>query len=75
MFIDCDIYESSLDVFQHIDKKIVKGGFLMIDDFTSIDKNGNSIYKAFNETLNQDEYVYFTSYSNGRVFEEFNIYL
>ena len=68
MIIDCDIYESSLDVFKHIDKKIVKGGFLMIDDFTSIDKNGNSIYKAFNETLNQDEYVYFTSYSNGRVF-------
>ncbi len=68
VFIDCDIYESSLDVFKHIDKKIVKGGFLMIDDFTSIDKNGNSIYKAFNETLNQDEYVYFTSYSNGRVF-------
>ena len=32
MFIDCDIYESSLDVFKHIDKKIVKGGFLMIDD-------------------------------------------
>ena len=43
VFIDCDIYESALDVFNYIQNRISKGGFIMIDDFTSIDKNGNSI--------------------------------
>ncbi len=68
VFVDCDIYESSLDVFKYIENRINKGGFLMIDDFTSIDKNGNSIYKAFNETLDKDKFVYFSSYSSGRIY-------
>jgi O-methyltransferase len=70
VFIDCDIYESVIDVFEYVDNKITKGGFLMMDDFTSIDKNGNSIHKAFNSKLNKDEYVYFTSYSNGQIYRK-----
>jgi|TARA_Y100000389_G_scaffold43936_1_gene38656 hypothetical protein len=68
VFIDCDIYESALDVFNYIQNRISKGGFIMIDDFTSIDKNGNSIHKAFNEILNLNDYVYFSSYSSGQIF-------
>jgi len=70
VFIDCDIYESAIDVFEYIDNKISNGGFLMIDDFTSIDKNGNSIYKAFKDKLNIDQYIYFTSYSNGQIYRK-----
>ena len=70
VFIDCDIYESSIDVFKYIENRISKGGFLMIDDFTSIDKNGNSIYKAFKEIINSDEYIYFSSYSSGRIYRK-----
>ena len=68
VFIDCDIYESAVDIFEYVNGKISKGGFLMIDDFTSLDKNGNSIYKAFHEKLNPDEFIYFTSYSNGQIY-------
>ena len=42
----------------------------MIDDFTSIDKNGNSIYKAFKEIIKSDEYIYFSSYSSGRIYRK-----
>lgn len=70
VFLDCDIYESSIDVFNYVENRISNGGFLMIDDFTSIDKNGNSIYKAFTETINSEKYVYFSSYSSGRIYRK-----
>lgn len=72
VFIDCDIYESAKDIFDYIDGKMSTGAFLMIDDFTSIDQNGNSIYKAFHEHSEFNNYVYFTSYSNGQIFRYFN---
>tara|TARA_A100001035_G_C27645413_1_gene436642 strand:- start:33 stop:683 length:651 start_codon:yes stop_codon:yes gene_type:complete len=73
VFVDCDIYESSLDIFKYIKGKIAKGGFIMIDDFTSIDKNGNSIQKAFAQyfTINKDV-ILFDLYSNGQVFRVIN---
>ncbi len=73
VFIDCDIYESSLDIFKYIKGKIANGGFIMIDDFTSIDKNGNSIQKAFNQyfSINKDV-ILFDFYSNGQVFRVIN---
>lgn len=73
VFIDCDIYESSLDIFQYIKGKVANGGFIMIDDFTSIDKNGNSIQKAFAQyfTINKDV-ILFDFYSNGQVFRVIN---
>ena len=72
VFIDCDIYESAKDIFDYIDGKMSTGAFLMIDDFTSIDQNGNSIYKAFHEHSEFNDYVYFTSYSNWQIFRYFN---
>jgi|TARA_B100001094_G_C18090401_1_gene750097 O-methyltransferase len=73
VFIDCDIYESSLDIFEYIKGKVSNGGFIMIDDFTSIDTNGNSIQKAFekNFIINKDV-VLFDFYSNGQVFRVIN---
>ena len=48
-FIDCDIYESSNDAFLFLKTRMVNGGFIMIDDFTSVDTNGNTIAKSFFE--------------------------
>ena len=45
-FIDCDIYESSIPILKYLEERVSPGGFIMIDDFTSIDDNQNSIYKA-----------------------------
>ena len=48
---------------------MAQGGFIMIDDFTSIDENQNTIMKAFFEVfeLNKDVHSY-SQYSNGQVF-------
>jgi len=68
-FVDCDIYESSLVVFKYLKKRMTTGSFIMIDDFTSVDKNGNTIKKAFFEIFDLDDEVHFYSqYSNGQVF-------
>ena len=68
-FIDCDIYESSKTIFPFIKERIVSGGFIMIDDFTSIDENGNSIYKAFIENFKiGEDCVLYDIYSNGQIF-------
>ena len=58
-FVDCDIYESSLDVFDFLKKRMTNGGFIMIDDYTSIDNNGNTISKSFlsNFEINKNVYV------------------
>lgn len=67
-FIDCDIYESAQFAFGYLKEKISKGGFIMIDDFTSIDKNGNYIAKSFFEIFKNRKIVFFDSYSNGQTF-------
>ena len=70
-FIDCDIYESSIPIFQYLEEKVSLGGFIMIDDFTSIDANQNSIYKAWKENKYfENNFVYYSSYSNGQVFRK-----
>ena len=68
-FIDCDIYESSISIFNFLENRVSVGGFIMIDDFSSIDKNGNSIYKAWeeNKKINQN-FIFYSNYSNGQVF-------
>ena len=68
-FVDCDIYESSLDVFDFLKKRMTNGGFIMIDDYTSIDNNGNTISKSFlsNFEINKNVYV-FGYYSNGVIY-------
>tara|TARA_E500000331_G_C17227572_1_gene701038 strand:+ start:1074 stop:1715 length:642 start_codon:yes stop_codon:yes gene_type:complete len=71
-FIDCDIYESSQVAFKFIKSKMTKGGFIMIDDFTSIDKNGNYIAKSFFDIFHDREVVFFDNYSNGQTFRILN---
>ena len=66
-FIDCDIYESAETAFKYI-KKISNGGFIMIDDFSSVDKNGNYIAKSFYEVFADRNILFFDSYSNGQTF-------
>lgn len=68
-FVDCDIYESTLDVFDFLKKRMSNGGFIMIDDYTSIDNNGKTISKSFlsNFKINENVYV-FGYYSNGIIF-------
>ena len=39
-FVDCDIYESSIEVFEYLKPRMVSGGFIMIDDFLNVDNNG-----------------------------------
>ena len=71
-FIDCDIYESAQVAFNFIKSKMTKGGFIMIDDFTSIDKNGNYIAKSFFDIFDDKEVVFFDNYSNGQTFRILN---
>ena len=71
-FIDCDIYESAQVAFKFIKSKMTKGGFIMIDDFTSIDKNGNYIAKSFFDIFDDKEVVFFDNYSNGQTFRILN---
>ena len=71
-FVDCDIYESSEEVFQYLNKRISKGGFIMIDDFTSIDKNGNYIAKSFFSVFESKDIIFFDTYSNGQTFRVLN---
>lgn len=70
VFIDCDIYESALSIMPFIKDRISIGGIIMIDDFLSIDKNGNSIYKAFIENFNiGKDCILVNTYSNGQVYK------
>lgn len=68
-FIDCDIYESANDAFKYLQTRLSRGAFIMIDDFSSIDKNGNSIYKSFIEHFEiGNEVILYSTYSNGKVY-------
>ncbi len=71
-FVDCDIYESAEEVFVYLNKKISNGGFIMIDDFTSIDNNGNYIAKSFFDIFSNRELILFDTYSNGQTFRIMN---
>ena len=68
-FVDCDIYESSIEVFEYLKPRMVSGGFIMIDDFLNVDNNGKTIMSALflNYELNQNIFFY-SHYSNGQVF-------
>ena len=70
-FIDCDIYESALPIFSFLKERISIGGFIMIDDFSSIDKNNNSIHKAWLEqgSFNED-FIFFQITLTGKCLEK-----
>ena len=73
-FVDCDIYESASVVFKFLKPKMENGGFIMIDDFTSLDQNKNTISKSFFENFKINEEVFiFGHYSNGIVFRYLNL--
>jgi len=71
-FIDCDIYESAKVAFKFIKDRLSNGAFVMIDDFTSVDKNGNYIAKCFNEVFRDKVIVHFDTYSNGQTYRIFS---
>jgi hypothetical protein len=48
------------------------GSFVMIDDFTSIDKNGNYIAKSFFDNFSNRDIIQFDIYSNGQTFRVMN---
>lgn len=69
VFIDCDIYESALSIFPYLKNRMNPGSFIMIDDFSSIDKNGNSIFKAFsNHFVIGKDCILYDIYSNGQIY-------
>ena len=43
-----------------------------IDDFTSVDKNGNYIAKCFFEVFKDRDILFFDTYSNGQTYRIFN---
>ena len=67
-FVDCDIFESAEEAFKFLEPRITRGGFIMIDDFTSIDKNGLYIAKSFYKIFNYRNYILFDTYSNGQTY-------
>lgn len=71
-FIDCDIYESAKVAFDFIKDRLSNGAFVMIDDFTSVDKNGNYIAKCFYEEFRDKDILYFDTYSNGQTYRIFS---
>ena len=72
-FIDCDIFESTIDIFDYLKPRLTNGSFIMIDDYTSIDNNGNSIAKSFKASFKIDDEIFiFGYYSNGIIFRYFN---
>lgn len=71
-FIDCDIYESAKLAFNFIKERLSNGAFVMIDDFTSVDKNGNYIAKSFFEVFKDKNIIHFDTYSNGKTYRIFS---
>ena len=54
--IDCDLYISALEPLDYIKTRLARGAYIMIDDFTNIDKNGNSIRKALYKEFQGHDY-------------------
>jgi hypothetical protein len=49
--VDCDLYVSAKDVFDHIGDRIVSGTVLLFDEFYNYDEYDNDEFRAFNEFL------------------------
>ena len=49
--IDCDLYQSTKDIFINIDKKIGKGTIIIFDEFFNYPNWHNHEYRAFKEWL------------------------
>ena len=47
--IDCDLFISAIEPIRFIKERLVLGAYVMIDDFSNVDRDGNSISKVFYE--------------------------
>ena len=54
--IDCDLYVSAIDPIKFLADKLVVGAYIMIDDFTNLDKNNLSIRNAFYSTFQEKNF-------------------
>lgn len=54
--IDCDLYVSAIEPIDYLISRLVTGAYLMIDDFTNIDPNGNSIRHLFYQKFKNHDY-------------------
>jgi hypothetical protein len=61
-FIDCDLAVSASPCIIQLAKKIVPGGFIMIDDFFNIDKTGSTICKEFYHHFKLDKNIFIYKY-------------
>ena len=55
-YIDCDLYSSAIEPIKYLERRLVTGSYLMIDDFTNIDPDGNSIRDLFHEKFQNFDY-------------------
>ena len=51
--IDCDIYQSTKDIFNHIESRLVKGSIIIFDEFFNYPNWQQHEYKAFQEFLSK----------------------
>ncbi len=50
--IDCDLYISAIEPIDYLIPRLVNGAYIMIDDYTNIDSDGNNIRKIINDKFN-----------------------
>lgn len=64
--IDCDLYSSAKDIFDHLGDHIVSGSILLFDEFYNYDEYANDEFKAFQEFLKKSgkkaEYIAFNQF-------------
>jgi predicted O-methyltransferase YrrM len=58
MHVDCDLYSSTCDIFEHIYMRIVPGTILVFDEFFRYIGWQNGEYKAFNELVSKHNMTY-----------------
>ncbi len=54
--IDCDLYISAIEPIDYLIPRLVNGAYIMIDDYTNIDSDGNNIRKIINDKFNNIDY-------------------
>ena len=61
-YIDCDLYSSAIEPIKYLERRLVTGSYLMIDDFVNIDKHGRSISQLFFNTFSDKNMVFVSSF-------------
>ena len=61
-YIDCDLYTSAIEPIKFLEKRLVIGSYLMIDDFVNIDRHGRSISELFFSTFSEKNMVFVSSF-------------